>query len=46
MHPVVKGEDLMAFARADRIADGREAIGAMSVTVALSAPTAERAAIL
>ncbi len=46
MQPVVKGDALMAFARADRIADAREAIGAMGVTVALNAPTAERATIL
>jgi predicted nucleic acid-binding protein len=41
------GEALVAFARADRIADARETIGAMGITVApLSATIAERAAIL
>jgi predicted nucleic acid-binding protein len=40
-------EALVAFARADRIADAREAIGAMGITVApLSARIAERAAML
>jgi predicted nucleic acid-binding protein len=40
-------EALVAFAHADRIADAREAIGAMGITVApLSATIAERAAIL
>jgi predicted nucleic acid-binding protein len=40
-------EALVAFARADRIADARVAIGAMGITVApLTATIAERAAIV
>ena len=40
-------EALVAFARADRLADAREAIGAMGITVApMSGAIAERAAVL